>query len=130
MSYYLITGGEKWTQVASIQGWREFREWAAGLDAADHKELFHLIEHGWSQSLGELESQLTDAIEKGEPSADIADIGKTILQALKDRGQDAESAILTDGLTENDDPDDSGWSGGEDETDSNDVGQPKENDNG
>jgi len=112
MSYYLVVGGEDWKQVASLSGWAEFREWAEGQDAG---ELHHLIDHGWSQDIPVLEEQLNKAIEEGEPSRDVEDIATAILNALEGRQLGHESVVLTDGLTEQDDPDDSGWSSEEED---------------
>lgn len=117
MTYSLITGGEKWTQVASIAGWKTFREWVEEIESDDIDELRHLVEYGWSQKLPDLSEQLTETLSSGKPSADVKDIGQTVLAALEDAPDGAESAVLTDGLTSIDDPDDSGWSSTEEEED-------------
>ncbi len=109
MTYSLITGGEHWTQVATVGGFAEFRDWAEKLKTDDYKQVRHLVAYGWSQELEDLGKQLQQALKDKEPSDDVADIGRTILKALDNRTEDAESAILTDGMTEKDDPDDSGW---------------------
>lgn len=117
MTYSLITGGEKWTQVASIAGWKEFREWVEEIESDGIDELRHLVEYGWSQKLPDLSEQLTETLSSGKPTADVKDIGQTVLAALEDAPDGAESAVLTDGLTGIDDPDDSGWVSAEDEED-------------
>ena len=111
MSYYLVVGGEKWTQVASVGGWREFREHVEGLDGAE--QVKHLAEYGWCQKLPELAEQLKEAVSGA--SENVKSIGRAMLGALAAAPEGAESCLLTDGLTETDDPDDSGWSGGEEE---------------
>jgi hypothetical protein len=111
MSYYLVVGGEDWKQVASLSGWAEFREGAEGHDAG---ELHHLIDHGWSQDIPALEEQLSKVVEEGEPSGDVEDIATAILDALEGRQPGHGSVVLTDGLAEQDDPDDSGWTSEED----------------
>lgn len=125
MSYYLVVGGEKWTQVASVIGWRDFRSWVDGIGSDNADELRHLVEYGWSQKLPDLSEQLTESLSSGKPSADVKDIGQTVLTALADAPDGAESAVLTDGLTGIDDPDDSGWSSTEEE-----EGEPAEPDSG
>lgn len=111
MSYYFVVGGEKWTQVASVGGWREFREHVEGLDGAE--QVKHLVEHGWSQKLPELSEQLKQAI--AGASDNVKSIGKAMLGALVAGPDGAESCLLTDGLTSVEDPDDSGWSEGEED---------------
>jgi len=125
VTYSLITGGEKWTQVASIAGWKTFREWVEEIESDDIDELRHLVEYGWSQKLPDLSEQLPETLSSGKPSADVKDIGQTVLAALEDAPDGAESAVLTDGLASIDDPDDSGWSSTEEE-----EAEPAEPDSG
>ena len=111
MSYYLVVGGEKWTQVASVSGWREFREHIAGLD--DAEQVKHLVDHGWCQKLPELAEQVKQAV--AGASENVKSIGQAMLDALSAAPEGAESCLLTDGLTSVEDPDDSGWSEGEEQ---------------
>lgn len=107
MSYYLVVGGEQWTQVASIGGWKEFREWVENLENVN--ELLHLVNHGWNQNLGKLKNQLVSALNEEKPSANVKGIGEAIVEALDNAPKGSSSCLLTDGLTSIDDPDDSGW---------------------
>jgi hypothetical protein len=106
MSYYLAVGGEDWTQIASLSGWAKFREWAEGQSG---DELRHLIDHGWGQDIPTLEVELKKALDANPPTSDVGDIALAVLKALGNRQPDYESVLLTDGLTSEDDPDDSGW---------------------
>ena len=105
MSYSVIIGGTDWTEVASLAGWGEFRKWTETLDG-DFGELSHFVEHGWSQELDNLLSQLQTAVKASKPNADVADIAKQIVRAIEDKPKDAVSIQLTDGLTEEIDPED------------------------
>ncbi len=113
MSYYLVVGGERWTQVASVSGWKEFRDHVEGLEG--HEQLRHLVLYGWSQKLTELSEQLSDAMSDGA-SENVRSIGNAILTALADAPDNAESCLLTDGMTSKEDPDENGWDGDEEET--------------
>jgi len=106
MTYYLVVGGEDWTPVASITGWKDFRKWATRRTGS---ELRHLLQYGWSQDPGSLEEQLAEAVEQNDPSKDVASVAEACLEAIRNRGASASSVLLTDGLTSVDDPDDSGW---------------------
>ena len=112
MSYSVITGGEDWTQVATINGWRQFREWTETLDG-EFGELSHFIEYGWSQKLDELKEQIETAVKDFKPTTDVKDIATTIANAIANRKPSAGSIVLTDGLTEKEDG--SGWESGEEE---------------
>ena len=106
MSYYLVVGGKDWTQVASLSGWAEFREWVEGQPGDG---LRHLVDHGWGQDIPALEAELKKALTDDPPVSDVEDIALAMIEALKNRQPDHESVILTDGTTSVDDPDDSGW---------------------
>lgn len=111
MSYYLVVGGERWTQVASIGGWKDYRKAVESLDADEFGQVRHLVEHGWSQKLPELERQLA-AVSSKDP--DVESINRALLDAVKARAPSAASAVLTDGLTSKDDADGS-WQTGEED---------------
>jgi hypothetical protein len=111
MAYSLVVGGEKWTQVASISGWGDFRKWARRQKTP---ELRHLIDYGWSQDIPELKKQIEESLENDPPGEDVAGIASAMVKALESGPTGAESVVLTDGLTEIDDPDDSGWTSEED----------------
>ena len=59
-----LDGGE---QVGTNTGWGDFGRWVDGLDAGDYGQVVHLREHGWSQKLADLESQLADALSESPP---------------------------------------------------------------
>jgi hypothetical protein len=105
VSYSVIIGGTNWTEVASLAGWGEFRKWTETLDG-EFGELSHLVAHGWSQELDDLLRQLQAAVKASKPSADVADIAKQIIRAIEDKPKGAVSIQLTDGLTEEIDPED------------------------
>jgi hypothetical protein len=114
MSYSVITGGDKWTAAATINGWRELRDWSESLDG-EFGELSHFIEYGWSQDMPLLKSQANEAIKSGNPAGDVKDILATVIHAINSRQSGAQSILLTDGLTTKDDQ--SGWQSNEEEPD-------------
>jgi hypothetical protein len=105
VSYSVILGGTNWTEVASLAGWGEFRKWTEKLDG-DFGELSHFVEHGWSQEIDDLLNQMRKAVKASKPSPDVADIAKQIIRAIEDKPKGAVSIQLTDGLTEEIDPED------------------------
>ena len=105
MAYYLVVGGETWRQVATVGGLAQFREELERLD--DLPKLKHLIEFGWVQGLDELEQQIESAVVS--LTKDSADVAGEMLTVVKSRTLEMASAMLTNGLTETDDPDDSGY---------------------
>lgn len=84
-------------QVATTAGWSDFISWVDGLDAAKHPEPIHLAEHGWSQNLPALESQLQAAIQDSPPVLDVASVVQGLLQRLAQRGS-AEVLTVSDGV--------------------------------
>lgn len=111
MSYYLVVGGEFCGQVASLSGWKDFRGW---VEKQKVPELKHLVAHGWSQDIPSVKKEIETALEKNPPSEDVADVASVVIDALDAGPQGSSSVVLTDGLAEKDDPDDSGWTSEED----------------
>ena len=96
MSYYAELDNAKKTggDVATNSGWSQFREWVEDLDI-ECVQLQHLAEHGWSQNLKQLESDIRGALDESPDSAN-ADIAEGLL-AILDGKADAEVLVVTDG---------------------------------
>lgn len=94
MAYSIVLGGDQWSELASLSGMRDFREWVDGLP--ESPQLKHLVEHGWSQELQAME----DELRAGSPDASTSagSVAYGLLVALSRRNQDAESAMITDGM--------------------------------
>lgn len=107
MSQYISDEHGNQGQVATNSGWSEFCEWVAKLDAVKFLEVRHLCEQGWEQDLDDLAVEVQEAIDDLEPSADIIDIGESIVGFLDD-GEDRELVMITNGI---DDEDDDGTDG-------------------
>lgn len=81
-------------QIASNLGWSEFGDWCDGLDHEKHPLLVQLWEHGQSNDVKALMIELTDAMEREQPSPDVKGSAELLLDALNaNRG--SESVYVT-----------------------------------
>lgn len=94
MSYYAVFDDEsEATQVASNGGWRDFYQWVESLEGAD--ELRQVTEYGLSENLDDLASELSAAIESGQPEESVKTTAEYLL-ALLDQNESAETLVVTD----------------------------------
>jgi len=107
MSYSLIIGGEQEFPLATIAGWEAVKNWTEGLDPDKYPELFHLAFHSFSQNLDALESELKRVIDSEPPQGPTYKTVRGLLESVKQRESGAESAFVSDGMT------DKGGGGGE-----------------
>lgn len=98
MAYDLVIGGTQQVDLATTQGWVAVKRWGAKLDEDEFDELLQLVEHGLSQDLPALQTQLMKAISDVPPETSVAKTLASIVKALKARSADAESAFVTDGM--------------------------------
>lgn len=104
MSYYAQFDNKAAGDVATNSGWRDLCNWVAELEGVE--ELRHLTEHGWSENLDDVASELEAAIKSGKPEQDVADTASGLLAQL-DEHSDADVVVITDGAgSEGDDDDD------------------------
>ncbi len=105
MSIYTSIGGEEPSFLSSNLGWSEFCDWADSLPPAA-VEVVHLAEHGWSQNIDALAEQLRAAGNATSPEADVAATIRSLLDAIDARAPESESVVITDGLSADDEGDD------------------------
>lgn len=77
------------TEIATNTGWGDFCRWCDSLDEGDYGNLIHLADHGWTEPLVDLKSELTAALEGDDIDADVASVGRTINDLLEDESDDA-----------------------------------------
>ena len=99
MSIYASFDNENQEQVASNTGWSQFGNWVETLDANLFDQLIVLWEHGWSQEVPTLATELAFALHSVPPQeATISATGQLLLAALK-HNQEAEAVFIGDGFT-------------------------------
>lgn len=101
MSIYAALDGEIAEQVATNKGWGDFCRWVESIEADG---LGQLTTDGLAEDLGGLAAELESALADNEPGADVASVGKTLLEIIQGRG-DAEVLTITDGLAPAEDDD-------------------------
>jgi hypothetical protein len=113
VSYYLVIGGEEQQQLASIQGWSDFKDWAEDIDLEQFWEIAELAANGVSEDLPKLEEQLQQARNDSEPeSLSVTNTLDNLINLLSTRPAGAASAFVTDGLGPDDGTED--WEDGYD----------------
>ena len=97
MSVYLSFDGDEPTMLASNTGWADVSRWIDDLNAQQFGEVVHLAEHGWSQQLDKLESQLQSAVKASKPESTVSSTLADLLSLLAHR-ETAEVATINDGM--------------------------------
>jgi hypothetical protein len=117
MSYQLVIGGEDFYDLASVGGWRDFKAWIKTLPKKTYSELYVLADDALSQRLDDLTEQLAKAIDRKPPDdGTILATAQALLKTLQGRNREHESAFITDGIVEDDDPDfEEDWVVGDDD---------------
>ena len=109
MSVYLAIGGVVIDQFASTKGMGDFVRLVDRLDDNLFPLLTHLVDWGWVNNLDDLELEIEKALKKKMASSVHGTIAG-LQSALKDRKNNVETVILTNGLTEDDGKDGTWWS--------------------
>lgn len=96
MSVYASLDGSPPTMLASNSGWSDLVSWVDTLNVDEYTDLAVLADHGWSEQLDKVQSQLKRAL-ASPPSDDIAHTAGELLDLISGRG---EATVLTigDGL--------------------------------
>jgi hypothetical protein len=110
MSLYCYVDDHDLGQVATIQGWSDFIEWA---NQQGYYEMAHLSQHGYSTNLSMLAAELGQALEESKPKEDVESTARG-LEEIANSYPKAEILIISDG----------DGSGGDDDDDEDDESQP------
>lgn len=92
--------GEQY-QVASNTGWSEFGDWCESLDAEQFPNVVQLFEHGVTEDLRGLASELLVALEENSPDEKTMGVVNNLLEALK-TNEGAGAILITSGITPDD----------------------------
>jgi hypothetical protein len=95
MSIYAIIDGLEPSFFSSNSGWADVVSWTDRINENDYETVVHLAEHGYSEDVPVLQSQLQDAMEASPPDASVA----ATLAELMDLLVDAEIVFITDGTS-------------------------------
>lgn len=84
MSYYIVPDADeaRGQQVASVGGWADVRAWAETFSPAGCPELQHLLEHGWSQEVQALRTEIESERRAHPPTADVGHTLDALVGAL------------------------------------------------
>lgn len=95
MSIYAVLNDYEPTFFSSNQGWSDVIAWTEDLDVETFPEVVHVAEHGYTEKLPELQSQLKAAIAAQPPEETVAATLAELIELLVD-----ESGVLliNDGL--------------------------------
>ena len=97
MSIYATVGENEPVFFSSNQGWKELTEWADGLDEETYSEVVHVAEHGFTNDLVSLSSQLTAAMVDDPPDDDVRATVEELVDLLA--GESGE-VIINSGIEE------------------------------
>jgi hypothetical protein len=97
MSYSFQIGADGGTQIASNDGYAAFGKWADALDPKEYVEIVRLYEHGWSQDLAALASQLGTASIRNPPPPELMHTIQEMITQLHERNPDAVVVTITQG---------------------------------
>jgi hypothetical protein len=98
MSIYANFENGTQQQLASNTGWSQFGEWVDARDAQHSIQLVQLWEHGISEELPALQSQLQDAIKRApSDNEDVMSVADGLLDFVKARGR-ADVLIISNGV--------------------------------
>ena len=94
MSIYAVINESEPEFFSSNQGWSDIISWADKLDADKFSEVVHVAEHGYTEQIPELLSQLREAVTVENP-------GESVMATLNELGDliaDEKGVLLiTDG---------------------------------
>ncbi len=91
-----VVGGD---EIASNSGYAAFLEWIDGLSDERFPTLYDLSEQGGTEDLKALAKELTRALREGDPPADVAEVVKRLLRAVKEAPAGAAARGVTDGTS-------------------------------
>ncbi len=97
MGYTLNLGSDDSVPLASLTGWSDVNGWSQSLAESQYSELLHLIDHGWSDDLPRLESQVQAAVGAAD-SDSVRSTMRGLLQSLKSRPAGIETVSVSDGM--------------------------------
>lgn len=81
--------GQPSEQVATNHGWTQVIEWAAGHEPDTYPALFGLLQHGVSEDLDAIATEIGDILENEPPASDVGDTlqgVKRSIEANRDEG--------------------------------------------
>lgn len=81
-------------QIASNLGWSEFGDWCEGLNHEQYPRLVQLWEHGQSNDIPGVATDLEKALEAHSPSGDVRGSVDLLLDALN-ANKDAYTVYIT-----------------------------------
>jgi hypothetical protein len=101
------SGQTEYGQLATVQGWTDFSDWALLQKCV---ELTRLIHDGVALNMVDLADEIEFAIKASKPHKDVQSIGKDIVTIAR-RNPEAYRLLVTDGSSDDDeldeeDPDD------------------------
>jgi len=97
MSLYLHTDNDEQLPLASNAGWGLVGDWIEGLKG--QSLLKRLWRDGWAEPVGELRSQLANAIREDIPVGDAAHTVKELYTVLMSLPTDS-AVVVSDGMSE------------------------------
>lgn len=111
MGLKVIIGGTDERDLATGKGWDDFCKFCDDLSLDKYEEIIRFSEHGLSQELDDLKSQLVLARKSENPDADIAEVMDGLIVSLDERPSGAKSAFVSNGMSESgdDDSDEDDW---------------------
>lgn len=109
MTTYAVIGGEQWEDFATTRGHGDFVRWTDTLDPGQYPLLAHLADWGWVNEIDKLEDEIERALEENKPFDSLAKTLQGFLEILSRREAEAESVMLTNGLTPEEDGDGEWW---------------------
>ena len=112
MSISMIIGGEQSVEFATNSGHGDFTRWVDSLDVKVYPTLSHLADWGWVNTLDVLLFELEEAVLDKPPMKTIQQTIDGLIAALQGRDAKAETILLTNGMTSDDDEDGEWWIGG------------------
>jgi hypothetical protein len=104
-----IIGGTQWFDFATNKGMGDFSRWADRLDESTYPAIVHLADWGWVNTLDDLINEINDAVLQYPPTVSVQDIIDSLLEALESRDENAETIMLSNGMTETLDDDTEWW---------------------
>lgn len=104
MTFSMILAGTDEHPLASIGGWNDFTRWADELEPEQFPELVHLADHGFTQNVPGLTTEIEAARTESPPDDETVDATIDVLVGiLAEMPEGGESAFVTDGNARGDD---------------------------
>lgn len=97
MSIYATIGDNAPAFFSSLQGWKEVTAWAEKLDEVQFEEFVHLTEHGFTNDVIAMATQLTAAMQATPPSAEVS---ATLSELLELVAGESGELIVNSGIEE------------------------------